>query len=251
MKIYVASSWRNQQQQSVVATLRAAGHEVYDFKNPPNNSGFGWEQTEEMAPPWSAIKTEQVLDHPIAKSGFRSDYDAMQWADACVMVQPCGRSAALELGWFAGRGKLSIALLADNQEPELMLKMAHLCTSMEQVLRTLVLLAPYTAAARAEQGAGARVASATDPIMQAFEADLQRIELPAESAAIWIKHRANIAALATAHKERAWKAICDRTEAIGRLKNARVWLKRAISEEDARRVTNEQLADGQDDGVTS
>lgn len=34
MKIYVASSWRNQYQPEVVATLRAVGHEVYDFKNP-------------------------------------------------------------------------------------------------------------------------------------------------------------------------------------------------------------------------
>ncbi len=31
MKIYVASSWRNQFQQEVVALLRAEGHEVYDL----------------------------------------------------------------------------------------------------------------------------------------------------------------------------------------------------------------------------
>ena len=34
MKIYVASSWSNEDQQWVVNTLRAAGHTVYDFKNP-------------------------------------------------------------------------------------------------------------------------------------------------------------------------------------------------------------------------
>jgi hypothetical protein len=34
VKIYVASSWRNGQQQDVVARLRAAGHEVYDFRAP-------------------------------------------------------------------------------------------------------------------------------------------------------------------------------------------------------------------------
>jgi hypothetical protein len=32
MKIYVASSWRNERQQDVVKTLRAANHEVYDFR---------------------------------------------------------------------------------------------------------------------------------------------------------------------------------------------------------------------------
>lgn len=35
-KIYVASSWRNKYYSEVVDTLRAAGHEVYDFRNPPH-----------------------------------------------------------------------------------------------------------------------------------------------------------------------------------------------------------------------
>ena len=33
-RIYVASSWRNKYQPEVVAALRKAGHEVYDFRNP-------------------------------------------------------------------------------------------------------------------------------------------------------------------------------------------------------------------------
>lgn len=43
-KIYVASSWRNHLQGGVVHTLRAAGFDVYDFKNPPNGSGFHWSE---------------------------------------------------------------------------------------------------------------------------------------------------------------------------------------------------------------
>jgi hypothetical protein len=35
--------WRNPLQAGVVAVLRAAGHEVYDFKNPhAGNHGFHW-----------------------------------------------------------------------------------------------------------------------------------------------------------------------------------------------------------------
>jgi hypothetical protein len=34
VRVYVASSWRNGQQPAVVAALRAAGHEVYDFREP-------------------------------------------------------------------------------------------------------------------------------------------------------------------------------------------------------------------------
>lgn len=40
-KIYVASSWRNQHYPEVVRRLREAGHEVYDFRNPPHgDAGF-------------------------------------------------------------------------------------------------------------------------------------------------------------------------------------------------------------------
>ena len=46
MKIYVASSWRNKYQQDVVKELREYGHDVYDFKNPPNSTGFNWKQIE-------------------------------------------------------------------------------------------------------------------------------------------------------------------------------------------------------------
>lgn len=138
MKVYVASSWRNEQQQAVVAALRSAGHEVYDFKNPPGGTGFGWRKVTDEPLPWSAERTREVLSHPIAQAGFDSDFDAMKWCDAIVMVQPCGRSAALELGWGAGAGKLTIVLLADQQEPELMLKCAdRLCTSLDEVLAFL------------------------------------------------------------------------------------------------------------------
>ena len=33
-RIYVASSWRNKYFPEVVDALRAAGHQVYDFRNP-------------------------------------------------------------------------------------------------------------------------------------------------------------------------------------------------------------------------
>ncbi len=139
MRVYVASSWRNEKQPAVVQALREAGHEVYDFRNPTEgNHGFSWKQCQPTPPPWSAEQTREVLRHPIAEEGFGFDFSAMKWADACVMVQPSGRSAALELGWCAGAGKLAIVLLADGQEPELMLKVAKICTSLDEVLAALV-----------------------------------------------------------------------------------------------------------------
>lgn len=139
MKVYVASSWRCERQQSVVAALRAAGHEVYDFKNPaPESHGFGWKQCTLTPPPWSAEETRSVLLHPVAERGFNFDMNALRWCDACVMVQPCGRSAALELGWAVGAGKVSVALLEDGQEPELMIKMVDkICVSLDEVIAFL------------------------------------------------------------------------------------------------------------------
>ena len=50
MKIYVASSWRNTYYPQVVETLRQAGYEVYDFRNPPTGEGM----------PELVLKLEQI-----------------------------------------------------------------------------------------------------------------------------------------------------------------------------------------------
>ena len=52
-RIYVASSWRNPYQPEVVAALRKAGHEVYDFRNPKDNpGGFHWADVDENWQDW-------------------------------------------------------------------------------------------------------------------------------------------------------------------------------------------------------
>ena len=38
-KIYVASSWKNPYQPQVVNKLREQGHQVFDFRNPPDGKG--------------------------------------------------------------------------------------------------------------------------------------------------------------------------------------------------------------------
>lgn len=121
MKFYVASSWRNNVQPDVVMALRALGHEVYDFKNPPNKAGFQWEQVTRGNGRPTLETYADSLKHPDAVAGFNADFDAMKWADACVLVLPCNRSAHLEAGWFWGQGKpLYILLCAEQFEPELM-----------------------------------------------------------------------------------------------------------------------------------
>lgn len=139
-RIYVASSWRNPLQPTIVGTLRLAGHAVYDFRAPFNGRpGFSWGDIAENWRGWSAAEYRHHLTtDPIAAAGFTSDLRAMEWADTCVLVLPCGRSAHLEAGWFCGRGKRCIVLTRDGEEPELMALLANdICISIEEVLAAL------------------------------------------------------------------------------------------------------------------
>lgn len=163
MKIYVASSWRNTIQPSIVHALRKEGHEVYDFKNPTEclpaknavdgpvwktevlDQGFHW--TEILPYEWTPDQFRSALDFPTAKRGFEQDMDSLETCSACVLVLPCGKSAHLELGYLVGKGKLTIVYfpeeLADepvstSYQPELMYRMCdYICTSMDEVKAAL------------------------------------------------------------------------------------------------------------------
>ncbi|MBO4785673.1 MAG: hypothetical protein J5510_01235, partial [Prevotella sp.] len=101
-KIYVASSWRNGYYPEVVAKLREAGHDVYDFRNPPSGDpGFKWSSVSEDYMEWTPEQYRDMLRHPKAERQFHNDIVAMEACDVCVLVLPCGRSAHTEAGWFA------------------------------------------------------------------------------------------------------------------------------------------------------
>ena len=73
----------------------------------------------------------------------------------------------------------------------------------------------------------------------AFEEDTAKIDLPGEAVSVWIRHRAELAKLEPAQREAAWKALVQKTEDVGKMKNARAWLKKAIAEQDARKLAPE------------
>jgi nucleoside 2-deoxyribosyltransferase len=121
MKIYVASSWRNQEQQKIVQILEELGHEVYDFKHPrKGDNGFHWSQIDIDWKAWTPNQYVKALEHPIAIAAFKSDFDAMERADCCVIVLPCGRSAHTEAGYMKGAGKPVYVYQSNKEEPELM-----------------------------------------------------------------------------------------------------------------------------------
>jgi nucleoside 2-deoxyribosyltransferase len=127
MKIYVASSWRNEQQPALIKRLRKTFGEanVYDFRNPgPGKSGFKWEDISPKWKDWTAEDYIDALGNPIAEQGYQNDFQAMRAADVCVLLLPAGRSAHLEAGWMKGAGKKLIICTATGEEPELMNKIA-------------------------------------------------------------------------------------------------------------------------------
>lgn len=142
MRIYVASSWRNEaRQQATVRALRDVGHDVYDFRNPsPGDHGFSWRQCATPEQLKNAARfRDEVLTHPVAQAGFRKDMQALENADATVLVLPCGRSAHLELGYAVGAKQRTIALLDDPMsEPELMYLMcSDIAVSIAEILQLL------------------------------------------------------------------------------------------------------------------
>jgi nucleoside 2-deoxyribosyltransferase len=137
-KIYLASSWRNDFQPAIVTLLRTAGFEVYDFRNPPNKSGFAWKGISDNWLNWTPDEYRESLKHPDAEAGFTADFDGMKWADACVLLLPCGRSAHFEAGYFWGAGKPVHILWHGKNEPELMYKGADsINTSPHELLGSL------------------------------------------------------------------------------------------------------------------
>ncbi len=67
-----------------------------------------------------------------------------------------------------------------------------------------------------------------------FAARVAEIELPGEAVAVWLKHRASLVAAGEAVRVASWAALCEHTQRIGKMRNAALWLEKAVAEEDAR-----------------
>ena len=115
MKIYVASSWRNPNLDSIVDILRQAGHIVYNFKETisttEKTSAFNWDQIDPSWENWTSSEFAEHINDVLAVNAFEADSTAMKEAEACVLVLPCGLSAHIEAGYMKGLGKKVFILL--------------------------------------------------------------------------------------------------------------------------------------------
>ena len=140
MKIYLASSWRNEYFPGIVQTLRETGYDVYDFRNPGDGGdGFRWSDISADWLEWEPQRyRDELINNPRCDRQFANDLRAMQSCDVCVLLLPCGRSAHTEAGWFAGRGKKVIVHIPVKQEPELMYRLFDaVTTTIDELLEAL------------------------------------------------------------------------------------------------------------------
>lgn len=140
-KVYVASSWRNENHPVVCQALEDLGLDVYNFRKPNGETGFGW-QDAGLDPGQYGVTLPQVyleaLDNPQAVVGFNRDMTALDAADIVILVLPCERDAHLELGYAVGAGKKTIILLNNPVKPSLMYKMVdHISPHLGELLAFL------------------------------------------------------------------------------------------------------------------
>jgi nucleoside 2-deoxyribosyltransferase len=134
LKIYVASSWKNDFYPLVVEKLRAQGYEVYDFRA----DGFGWHEIDENWRLWTPTQMLDAHQHPHAIRHYQQDLAALTGADVVVAVLPFGLSAGMELGYAVGAGKYTVVYAPAIREADLMLKMADATTTnFDEVLEFL------------------------------------------------------------------------------------------------------------------
>jgi len=96
MKIYIASSWKNQHAvEMITAFLRDSGHEVRSFVE--NNYGEG-HCAQKPIPFEEWVKTEQ------AERSFKYDTKGATESDLVIYIGPSGEDAAAECGmaWACG-----------------------------------------------------------------------------------------------------------------------------------------------------
>ena len=115
MKIYPASSWRNELYPHLVRVLRTAGHEVYDYRE---DNDFRW-------PCSTPEEYVRLLESPspVVAAAFERDRTALDQCDLLILIMPCGRSAHLEAMYASAAGKPVIVVFNESEPWELMYRL--------------------------------------------------------------------------------------------------------------------------------
>lgn len=94
--------------------------------------------------------------------------------------------------------------------------------------------APAQPSAAEQAIAAARVIAdedkgATLPTLDRYNARVAAVALPGDAVALWLAYRGELAPLHADTRAKAWQDLCAQVERVGKIQNARVWLKKSIS----------------------
>ena len=101
VRIYVASSWKCEKEVLLVAkAFRVHGLRVYCFAELGEGQHvFMWpDVTNNEHDGITCLKLED------SKKAYGVDKRGLDWANVCVLINPCGRDAHLEAGYIKGKG---------------------------------------------------------------------------------------------------------------------------------------------------
>ena len=107
MKIYLASSWKNQKTiLALVESLEKEGFEVDAFcRSTDIRYSFPWSELVNNEDDLKYYDAIEFLADSRTQRAFIEDKKWLDWADTVIMVMPCGRSSHLEAGYAVGQGK--------------------------------------------------------------------------------------------------------------------------------------------------
>ena len=116
MKIYIASSWKNENFIFRLAQLfRSWGHKVDAFVD--DSTGryvFDWREIVENK---ELLNVKSFLKDQRAKKAFKEDKKWLDWCDCCVLLVPAGESSHLEGGYVKGQKKKLVIFAFRGFEP--------------------------------------------------------------------------------------------------------------------------------------
>lgn len=116
MKIYIASSWKNQHAvEMLTKLLRDRGHQVVSFVE--NNYGEGHNHVTKK------FDFETWVNSPDADQSFKFDTDGATKSDLVIYLSPSGKDAAAEVGAAWASGTIILGLYAKGEDFGLMRKM--------------------------------------------------------------------------------------------------------------------------------
>ena len=126
MKIYIASSWKNQHAvELITAGLRERGHEVLSFVE--NNHGEADK----------SIPFDEWCASDMGAKSFAYDTDGATKSNLVIYVGPSGCDAWAEVGAAWSRGVPVIGLISKGEQIGLMRRMVNWCANVRDLFAAI------------------------------------------------------------------------------------------------------------------